>query len=423
MIYSLQTFVKIYKNVMHSYQKLIQELYIQYNANQFGLTSEQVIQLQKKGLNRLNQTKQHKTKIKIFISQFTNVLMLLLVSVGIVSFLLHEITDAIVIGITVLINAFVGYIQENKANTSLEQLQSMVQYYAYVLRDGVKHKIKSDELVPGDILFIEAGDSIQADARLLEVSGLLVNESALTGESKPVIKSIKQYKKEMAIGDRANMIFRGTNVMQGHAKALVVETGFHTEIGKIASLVKNTKEEKTPLQIALAKLSSSIGVIVLVIAVVVFILGFITNATYGNIAELFSISVAIAVAAIPEGLVISLTIILAIGMNSILKKKALVRKLIAAETLGSVDVICTDKTGTITKGMMAITYIESADGNDIYKNISKKIGDSYKEIIIAGVIANDAFFDIYEDTQKKQIIGDTTDIAFFELAQENNIQI
>ena len=410
---------------MHSYQQSIEDVFIDLQSNDTGLTQVEANDRQKQyGLNTLPHNGTHKTRLAIFVSQFTNVLMILLIIAGSVSALLHEITDAIVIFITVGINAVVGFVQENKANTALEQLQSMIEFHAYVLRDGRKQRIKSTELVPGDILLVEAGDQVQADARIIQVTDLLVNEAALTGESEPVTKKPKRFKKDIPVGDRINMIFRGTTVLNGHAKAVIVQTGSNTEIGKIASLVSETKEDKTPLQVSLAKLSSIIGAIVLVIALGVFGLGYFTDITHGNISELFSVAVAIAVAAIPEGLVISLTVILAIGMNAILKRKALVRRLIAAETLGSVDVICTDKTGTITKGIMSVTHISNPDQSVIHTvGKDKKMLPDIQAIVEMGVLVNDAFFEKNIETGKQQAIGDTTDIAFFEFAHANGVNI
>ena len=294
----------------------------------------------------------------VLYGQFTSPLISILAVAAGISFALGEMVDAGVIAAAVLLNTIIGFVQEFKASRALEQLQSLVQPNALVLRAGKKIKVKAQELVPGDILILNTGDQVTADARLIQLQELKINEAALTGESMAVDKTIKPLDKGVVLADRTNMVYAGTSVVGGRAQAVVVATGINTQIGEIAKLVSTTEEVKTPLQEQLARLSKWIAIFVGVITVGLFVLGVFMG---HGLVEMFEMSVALAVAAIPEGLIVSMTIILAIGMQRILKRRSLVRRLVAAETLGSVSVICTDKTGTITEGEMRVTHLVTYD--------------------------------------------------------------
>ncbi|MFA4831482.1 MAG: HAD-IC family P-type ATPase, partial [Patescibacteria group bacterium] len=284
--------------------------------------------------------------------------------------------------------------------------------------------ISSEEIVPGDILCLEAGDKIQADGRIISAAEFTVNEAILTGESEPNEKNAKAIAKETGIGDRANMVYRGTTTVNGRATAIVTATGPETEIGRIASLVKETVEERTPLQYQLARLSKFLSVVVLAITALLFLLGLVVYSGEYSVFELFQTSIAVAVAAIPEGLVISLTVILAIGMQYILKKNALVRKLVAAETLGSVSVICTDKTGTLTEGKMRVTRLITASA-DLDKDelglLTVEKEQKYPEALMAlriGVLCNNAIANhAGENHSAEKFFGDTTEIALAEIGE------
>ncbi|PIZ94342.1 MAG: ATPase [Candidatus Magasanikbacteria bacterium CG_4_10_14_0_2_um_filter_37_12] len=372
--------------------------------------------LSENGPNILPKSDNGMTKFKIFFEQWTSPLILILVVAGIASGILGEFIDMTVIGITVGVNVLVGFVQENKADNALKKLYFLITYKAMVLRNGEKHLIPSEDIVVGDILLLDAGDKVQADGRIIENIDFTVNESILTGESEPVEKQKEKIKQEAGIGDRTNMVFRGTTITNGRARVVVTAVGEKTELGNIARLVKQTSDDKTPLQQQLTKLSKMIAIVVLFISVAIFFLGVFGTSEKHTFLEMFGTSVAVAVAAIPEGLVISLTIILAVGMQFILKKKALVRKLVAAETLGSVSVICTDKTGTLTEGNMSITSLITAENNldhDELKVIHIEKEDHHPDALLAfkiGILCNNAI--TQEMTDKEIFVGDTTDIAF-----------
>ena len=404
---------------MHHLQK-IDEVLNKLQTSTAGLSTKEVEKrLKEYGKNVMPKSKEKVTRFGIFLSQFKSPLMIILLLAGVISALLKEPVDATVIFITVFINSFIGFLQEDKANKALKRLSQMVDYKALVLRDGQNMLISAKDLVPGDILILDAGDKVLADARIIKETDLEIDESALTGESLPQKKTDKILKKEVALGDKKNMVFRGTSVVNGRARAVVFATGAQTEIGKIADLVKTTKDEKTPLQVQLSKLAKKISYLVLLICFFIFFIGIVFNQNGESVLHLFEIAVAVAVAAIPEGLVISLTVILAIGMQHILKRNSLIRRLVAAETLGSVSVICTDKTGTLTEGKMSLTRIvtdvDDLDFEEIkILNIEKR--ERHEDAVTTlktGVLCNNGFF---EDSNKKEsewkFVGDTTDVAF-----------
>ena len=404
------------------YAQNIEDVLSALKSSENGLSEEEAgKRLKQYGLNSLPRSTEKMTRLKIFASQFTSPLIFILVIAGVVSGALGELIDMTVIFITVAINSMVGFVQEDKANQALKKLRSMVQYRAVVIRGGQIKQIKSEEIAPGDILSVETGDKIQADGRIIKAIGFKANEAALTGESEPNKKSTETLKDKTGVADRTNMLFKGTVAMEGRAVIVVTGTGANTEIGKIASLVKETSEDKTPLQIQLHQMSKYLAVIILAISAGLFFLGVSVKTNEETVLEMFQVAVAVAVAAIPEGLAITLTVILAVGMRHILKRKALVRKLVAAETLGSVSVICTDKTGTITEGKMRITrLITSRDDLDFEEikilNISKP--ERHRDALFAlrvGILCNDGFIDDTEpDEAKWTSAGDTTDLAFLQ---------
>jgi len=411
---------------MHSIS--ITQIFKKLKTSDIGLSSKEVkIRLQKQGLNQLPKSREKITKINLFFSQFKSSLMWLLIIAGVISGLLQEFIDMTVILITVFINIGLGFFQEYKANKSLEKLASLIKFQVIVLRDGKPQKIPAEEIVVGDILLVEAGDKIQADARLISAKELQMIESALTGESEPQSKSVKILKSETVLADRENMIYSGTVVANGRAKAVVIATGKNTEIGKIASLVSTTRDQQTPLQIQLAKMSRIITWVVVFICLVIFIVGIFSNSSEKDVFYIFETAVAVAVAAIPEGMVISLTIILAIGMQFILKRNALVRKLVATETLGSVSVICTDKTGTLTEGKMRLTHLVTANNSLNYEEISllNKENNDHPDSLFAlkiGALANNGI--LLNSSAKPEdwkLIGDSTDTALVYAAQKAGI--
>jgi len=408
---------------MSSYHsQSIEQVLINLKTSEIGLSTEEAEKrLTSHGLNKIPIVGAGLTRLKIFLNQWKSPLLLILLVAGAVSGILKEYIDMSVILFTAFLNSLIGFIQEDKANRALEKLRNMVEFRSLVMRGGIKVMAKSEELVPGDILFLESGDKIQADARLIEVKDLEVNESALTGESKPVKKQAHAVKDDAVVGDRSCIAHRGTAVINGRAKAVVIATGKSTEIGKIAMMIQKIEEEPTPLQSQLSKMSKVIGIGVICISVFVFVLGVLLRAGQYDVFQMFETAVAIAVGAIPEGLVISLTVILAIGTQYILKRKSLIRKLVAAETLGSVSVICTDKTGTLTEGNMRINRV-LVSREELYWHEFAGLNfhnphDEEKHIDIAlalrvSILANDALLiNPNEKEDDWQFVGDTTDIA------------
>lgn len=325
-----------------------------------GLKNEQIEQKRNKyGANELQEKKKKSLFVK-FLEQFKDFMIIVLIVAAIVSGVVgiaegEGITDTIIILIVVVVNAIIGVVQENKAEKSLEALQKLSSHVAKVLRNGKLEVIPSRELVPGDVVVLETGDYVPADLRLLEAINLKSQEASLTGESVPAEKNIETIEDaEVGIGDRSNMLFSSSLITYGRGKAIVVETGMNTEVGKIAGILSNTMESETPLQNKLNKLGKALGIVALVICAVIFVIGLI----YGkNAIDMFMTAVSLAVAAIPEGLVAVSTIVLAIGVQRMVKKNAIVKKLPAVETLGSATVICSDKTGTLTQNKMTVQKI------------------------------------------------------------------
>lgn len=290
----------------------------------------------------------------IFLSQFTNIMVLILLAALIISVVANEVLDASAIGVIIAINAFVGFIQEYKAEKAIEALRRMTAPFALVRRDGELIKIDARELVPGDIVILEEGSQVPADLRLLEVAQLHCIEASLTGESLSVEKSLSIPKKVSGLGDQKNRAFLGTVVSQGHGVGVVVETGMNSEFGKIAKMVQVQRNEPTPLQRQLNQLSKMLAILVICVAAVMFLLSFVTGR---DMVEMLLLSISLAVSVIPEGLPAVITLTLALGVQRIARQNAIVRKLAAAETLGSVSVICTDKTGTLTQNEMTVKVV------------------------------------------------------------------
>ncbi len=308
---------------------------------------------EKNGPNALPEEKKLSVAI-LFLHQFKNPLIYILFVALIISFATKHFVDGWIILAVVLISSVVGFLQEYKANQALSKLKQMVQHKAKVLRNGKEVVVAQEKLVIGDIVFLSPGDAVPADARLIESQNFEVIEAALTGESVPSNKSIDVFSEDTPLADRDNMIYLGTVVARGSAKAVVVATGERTELGHISSLVKTTEETKTPLQEQLSYFGKIIGIILVVVNVLIFGIGVFTGKP---LFEMFLTSVAVVVAAVPEGLLPAMTVILAIGMQRLAKHNGLVRKMLAAETLGSVSVICSDKTGTLTQGEMRVSQI------------------------------------------------------------------
>ena len=388
-----------------------------------GLSEAEVLKNQKKFGKNLLPEEKPLSKIKLFLEQFKSPLIYILLIAGIVTVILKEYTDSIVIFGAVILNTIVGFFQENKASNTLRELKKVIKIKAEVQREGNLKIIDSKELVSGDIFILGAGDKVPADGRIIEAENLKINEMALTGEWLPASKRTDFLPEETPLADRDNMVYMGTIVEAGKAKVVVTEIGFKSEIGEIAKMVKETKEEKTPLQKKLAHFSKIVGIIITIICLGIFIEGMVGG---GEFEEMFTTAVAIAVAAIPEGLPVAMTVILGLGMQRILRKKGLVRHLLAAETLGSTNVICSDKTCTLTEGRMRVTQILT--GKELLGTVSKEFSqkrfwefwkkeeerdNKFLALKIAS-LANESFVENPKDFMKEWIIrGRPTDKALF----------
>ncbi len=406
---------------MEFYKSNTKEALNELNANENGLTEQDVKKrLLEFGENKIVEKKK-KTSLQLFFDQFKSVLIWILLAATAISFLLGEFIDAIVILAIVLLNALLGFYQERKAENILEALKKLTTPNAKVLRNGKVELIKSELIVPGDIIILTVGDRVPADCRILEESNLKTDESTLTGESTPVEKAADAIEEDTIIGDRRNMLFSSTNVVYGHCRALVIATGMNTEFGRIAASLQ-IKEEQTPLQKKIDKLSVQLGVLFLAMCSIIFLLGFIVLKM--DIMEIFLISVALAVAAIPEGLLASITMALSLGIYRMAQRKAVIRKMTAVETLGSTTVICTDKTGTLTVNEMTVrklytngTVIDvTGEGYNTAGNfyINKKeasLDKDAKLLLKVGAVCNDATLHI----------GDPTEIALLVSAKKTGI--
>jgi len=328
---------------------------------------------------------------RMLLNQVNSPLVYVLLVAAVVSGVVGEKVDVVVILTAVLIQVVVGVVQEYKAQTALVALQNVIALSAQVVRDGVTQVIPATALVPGDSIILSTGEKVPADVRLFTTTNLALNEAVLTGESDAAIKSAHTtVLADASIGDRVNMAFSGTVVTQGSATGIVVAIGQHAEVGKIADLIATAVEVDTPLQIALQKLAKIISIIVVIIAIALFGFGY---AIGGDPIEMFTVAVAVAVSAIPEGLTIAVTIILAVGMKRILQRKGLVRKLVAAETLGSTDVICTDKTGTLTTGKMQVTDVVTWESDFAVDGSNRTQDQAARDLVFAlrlGILCNDA---------------------------------
>ena len=387
-----------------------------------GLSNEQVKEkTEKYGLNELQAAKK-KTLLQRFLDQFKDFSIIVLIIAAIVSGAVgiaqgEGITDTIIILIVVIVNAVIGVAQESKAEKSLEALQKLSDHASKVIRNGNMSVIPAKELVPGDIVVLDTGDYIPADLRIVEAVNLKSQESSLTGESVPVEKSVEKLEdKEIGIGDRVNMLFSSSLVTYGRGKGIVVETGMTTEVGKIAGMINSAEKQETPLQQKLNKLGKTLGIVALSICVLIFIIGLIQGK---EPISMFMTAVSLAVAAIPEGLAAVSTIVLAIGVQKMVKKNAIVKRLPAVETLGSATVICSDKTGTLTQNKMTVEKIfwnnQLKDMQDVQKIENKD--KELTELIYANMLCNDT-----KIAENGELAGDPTETALIDMAFKLNIK-
>ena len=380
-----------------------------------GLTKEEVEKRkQEYGLNELKARKK-KSLIKRFLEQFKDFSIIILIIAAIVSGAVgiaqgEGITDTIIILIVVIVNAIIGVTQESKAEKSLEALQKLTDHASKVIRDGQVTVVPAKELVPGDIVVLDTGDFIPADLRIIEAVNLKSQEASLTGESMPVEKNNEKIEdEETGIGDRLNMLFSSSLVTYGRGKGIVVETGMTTEVGKIAGMLDSTEEQTTPLQDKLNKLGKTLGIAALAICAFIFIVGLIQGK---DPISMFMTAVSLAVAAIPEGLVAVSTIVLAIGVQKMVKKNAIVKKLPAVETLGSATVICSDKTGTLTQNKMTVEKIFiNGETKDLEEYIKIDNTEDVKKLVYANMLCNDT-----KIAGDGTLTGDPTETALVDMA-------
>ncbi len=400
---------------MNWHLKNIKECLNEIKAAQEGLSSEEAgRRLQEYGHNELIETG-GKTVFMMFLDQFKDFMIMVLIAAAVVSGIIGELVDTIAIVVIVVLNAIIGFVQEYRAEKAMKALKNMAAPTALVLRDGQIENLPGSELVPGDIVMLEAGNIIPADLRLLEAPQLKVEEAALTGESVPVDKIIDELQGEsIPLGDRRNMAYKGTIVSYGRGSGLVIGTGMDTELGKIASMLQSEEEVKTPLQKRLAKFGQRLGIIVLAICAIVFTAGLLRGE---EPLLMFLTAISLAVAAIPEALPAVVTISLAFGAKKMVRQNALVRKLPAVETLGSVTYICSDKTGTLTLNKMTVEEIYVNGTLTSAEELKNKSAEGNTELFSAMALSNDAALD-----KDGNLIGDPTETALFEIAAHNEFE-
>lgn len=354
-----------------------------------------------------------KSILKLFAEQINSILIYILIAAALISLAVSEISDAIIILLVILLNSVIGVVQESKAEKALEELKKMTTPKALVKRDGVIKELPSESIVPGDVIIIDAGRYIPADLRLLETANLKIEESSLTGESVPVEKAADWLGDgDVSIADQKNMAFMSTLSTYGRGIGIVVSTGMRTEIGKIAKMLGEAEEEFTPLQKKLNDLGKILGFGAIAISAIIFLIGFFQ----GRLPlDMFLISVSLAVAAIPEGLPAIVTIVLALGVQRMIKRQAIVRKLTAVETLGAVSVICSDKTGTLTQNRMTVTKVYVNDNYISLKEFSPK-HENERQFLRVMTLCNDA-----EVTSERQT-GDPTEIALVVAAKQAGLE-
>ena len=389
-----------------------------------GLSSEQVQKNRETyGKNELQQKKKKSLFVK-FLEQFKDFMIIVLIIAAIISGVVgyiegEGITDSIIILIVVVLNAIIGVVQESKAEKSLEALQKLSAHVSKVIRNGKMEVVPAKELVPGDLVVLDTGDYVPADLRIIEAVNLKSQEASLTGESVPVEKHTNSIDKEdVSLGDRDNMLFSSSLITYGRGKGIVVETGMNTEVGKIAGIINDTIETETPLQKKLNKLGKTLGIAALVICAIIFAIGLL----YGkDPIEMFMTAVSLAVAVIPEGLAAVSTIVLAIGVQRMVKRNAIVKKLPAVETLGSTTVICSDKTGTLTQNKMTVEKIFYNNKIIVTEDAKENIDKDLEKLIYISMLCNDT-----KISANNELNGDPTETALvdmgFKLGFEASIQ-
>ena len=398
---------------MKEYLSSFEEVLREQKSSPEGLTSsEAAARLSQYGKNELEKGKKD-SLLKRFLGELADPMIIILIVAAVISGITafyegESFADVIIIMAVVVINAVLGVVQESKAEAAIEALQEIAAATSKVLRDGKMVTIKSDELVPGDVVVLEAGDSVPADGRIIECASMKIEEAALTGESVPVNKIVDllnlESQKDIPLGDRKNMVYMGSTVVYGRGKAVITGTGMHTEMGKIAKALSQAKDEATPLQLKLNQLSKILTVLVIGICLVIFAVGLLRAGISGDtILSTFMVAVSLAVAAIPEGLAAVVTIVLSIGVTNMSRRNAIIRKLTAVETLGCTQIICSDKTGTLTQNKM--TVVEHA-------------AEDEKLLETAMALCSDAEL----DKDSEEAVGEPTECALVNDAAKNGLK-
>ena len=406
------------------YQMTNEELLNRFSSNEErGLSEQEAFRkLKEAGPNVLTEIKK-KTLLQQFIHQFKDVMILILLLAAGISFWIALMEkegyfEPFLILFIVVLNAIIGLVQEGKAERALDALKKMSAPKARVIREGREKIIDAAELVPGDLIFLEAGDFVPADSRLLQSNSLKTDESALTGESEPEEKSaVALGDGNISLGDRINMVYSGCSITYGTAKALVTATGMNTEIGRIAELIAGSADTKTPLQLKLEKLGKMIGFLALGICLIIFVIGVLNGM---EIIDIFMIAVALAVSAIPEGLPAIVTVVLAIGVQKMVKKNAIIRKLPAVETLGSTSVICSDKTGTLTQNRMTLTHLFTDQDGQLEKT-DGELSTGSGQLLLWGALCSEGKIAITEEGDMAGI-GDPTETSILMEGEKRGIR-
>ena len=414
---------------MEFYRRPVDEIFTLLETRPAGLSPEEAkLRLKSHGFNEL-ETKTAINPLIIFFNQFKSFIIYILLFATVFSLLIGEYVDTLIILAILLSNAVIGFFQELGAQRSLEALKKISTVRANVIRNGKMRTIEARDLVPGDIVQLEAGDKVPADLRIMEAVRLKAEESALTGESVPVEKHALVIAAEVSLGDRRNMLFSATAVATGNAKAIVVTTGMQTELGRIATLIKEAEEEMTPLQRRLDRFGKKLGYAIIAICTIVFILSLSKAYLAGtlsmqSIVAFAFVAISLAVAAVPTALPAVVTIALSIGVKRLLAKKALVRNLSSVETLGSCDVICTDKTGTLTENQMTVRRAWTLQGETTlsgigYAPVGEVSGPLATPLFLSGLLCNNA--SLYEEDGRWQIAGDPTEAALLTAAAKAGV--
>ena len=399
-------------NLSDYYRNSVQEVMKKLDVTPYGLTDYEVRSRHKKyGYNELKEGKQ-KNIFQVLLEQFQDFLVIILIAAAIISMFLGDVDSSIVILIVLVLNAVLGTVQHVRAEKSLNSLKEMAAPVSKVIREGEVIEIPSRNVIVGDLLVLEAGDYISADGRVIESYSLQINESSLTGESLAIDKVANTiHEKELAIGDKRNMVFSGSFVTNGRGKAVVTSIGMNTEIGKIATLLDNAQEKKTPLQVSLDRFGKRLALGIIIICLIIFGLDIIRGR---ELIDSFMFAVSLAVAAIPEALSSIVTIVLAVGTTNMAKENAIIRKLHAVESLGSVSIICSDKTGTLTQNKMTVQEVYTGD-QVLPFNELQLVNPNHKKLLELAMLCNNSV------VLKDKEIGDPTELALVKLGREYDL--